>query len=350
MRVGRVVGIVATLLAVAAPAAVADVEPNDGITQAEGPLAGATIYRGVLSTDNDVDWYSFYVAGQTQLDIAVTIPADSPCGGWFDEIAFRDADGASISTIEPDVNTTEHIRYTTPPGINRYFLVADACSGYRYQFRIDPGAAVVAGPGIVVPAPTGEPNETADQAFGPLLGATSYAGRIETQNDDDWFYFFTVGPTALDVAVTGTASTCSPYARLYSAADTDSSLASASIDLNQTDHLTYTAGGAAKYLIEVEGDGCIDAAYQLRVDPGNALAPALPAAAPAPAPIVRPRPGLRCLRARSGVRRWRGALRRTRAKLHVVETRHARRALRRKAAAQRRTLRRAKDRVTIYCS
>ena len=35
--------------------ATADVEPNDGITQTEGPLRGGTVYSGTLFSTNDGD-------------------------------------------------------------------------------------------------------------------------------------------------------------------------------------------------------------------------------------------------------------------------------------------------------
>jgi hypothetical protein len=349
MRTGIVAaGAVALALCLGAPAAaLADVEPNDGITQAEGPLAGAVTYSGALSTDNDVDWYAFYVAGQTQLDISVTVPADSPCGGWFDEADLLDTDGQYIASAEPDVNETQHILYTTPPGTNRFLLTFDACNGYKYSFRLDPGSAIVSGPGIVAPAATGEPNESPDQAFGPLLGGTPYAGRIDTLNDEDWFYFYTGGAGALDVSLTGTDGGCSADGTLYAASDVNESLASASADANETEHLRYTASGAGKFLVHVE-DGCIGTGYQLRVDPSTAIVPALPALAPPP-PAAAPQPSSRCIRARHGVRRWRAAIRRTKGKLRLVHTRAARRVLKHKLAAERRTLKRAKDRVTIYC-
>ncbi|MGN6190497.1 MAG: hypothetical protein ACTHOE_16525 [Conexibacter sp.] len=345
MRTGFVIGVVLFVLGAVAPSALADVEPNDGITQAEGPLAGATVYRGTLQTANDVDWYSFYVAGQTQLDIAVTIPADSSCGGY--DVDFLDADGRSVSDVSPDVNGTSHILYTTPPGTSHYFLVFDACSGYKYQFRLDPGSAIVSGPGVIAPSATGEPNEFPDQAFGPLAGGTPYAGSIDTQNDEDWFYFFTGGASALDISLTGTSDVCTPDAALYAADQPSDSLASATVDTNQTSHMTYTATGPEKFLIKVD-DYCTGGTYQLRVDPATAIVSALPTIAPPP--IVTPqRPKGSCTRARRAVRHWGAAIRRTKSTLRLARLRTVRKALKRKLAAERRTLRRARDRVTIYC-
>jgi hypothetical protein len=49
---------IATVLGLTASPAFADQEPNNGITQVEGPVSGGALYAGTLPTDNDEDWYS----------------------------------------------------------------------------------------------------------------------------------------------------------------------------------------------------------------------------------------------------------------------------------------------------
>jgi hypothetical protein len=343
-KIGIVVAALVTLL-IGAPLASADVEPNDGIVQPEGPIAGGVAYTGTRANANDDDWYVLYVSSQTQLDVSLT--STSACTVGADLLT---SDGRGIDDVGASSNTTGHILYTTPVGTQRYLFVVDyGCAGATYSFRVDPGAAIVPGPSLPPAQPTSEPNENAGQAFGPLAGGTPYAGSLDTQNDEDWFYFYAAGVTPFDLAVTHTTGGCTPYASLYRDTSTNSSIDSVSPAENTTSHILYTPT-AGKYVVGVT-DGCPGTNYRLQLDPAAAISllapqPAVPA--PPPPPVARG-PSGRCTRARAGVVRWRGAIRRTRAKLQVVETRRARRLLRRKLGAQRRTLRRAKDRVTIYC-
>lgn len=344
-RIGVLAAALLALL-IAAPMATADVEPNDGIVQPEGPIAGGVAYTGTRANADDDDWYVFYVASQTQLDIAFT--STGPC---YAEADLLTGDGFEIDEADASSNTTDHILYTTPIGTQRYLLVVDeGCAGATYSFRLDPGAAIVPGPGATPAQPTSEPNENAGQAVGPLAGGTPYAGSIDTQNDEDWFYFYAAGVTPFDLAVTRSTGGCAPEVSLYRDSSSNSSIDTVYPSANTTAHIVYTPT-AGKYVVGVT-DGCPGTQYRLQLDPAAAislLAPQPAAPAPPPPPPVARGPSGRCTRARAGVIRWRGAIRRTRAKLQVVETRRARRLLRRKLGAQRRTFRRAKDRVTIYC-
>ncbi|MDO8185166.1 hypothetical protein Q5424_06160 [Conexibacter sp. JD483] len=346
-----------TAAAGAAPTASADTEPNDGITQVEGPLGGGVTYAGGITTANDSDWYFVYVQPQTQLDISLTTPGESPCN-YYDasRLTLRTSDGGSIASTVAARNETSHIRYTTPAALTRYLLQLDAdCTGGSYRFRLDPATAVVSGPGLPAPLPAPEPNESAGQAYGPLSGGTPYAGTIDTQNDVDWFWFYSAGPYAYDLTLTGVGGGCSDDvdARLY-ADGSSSSIDGLSAYPNTVSHLVRTAPGFARYLIEVTG--CQGAAYRVQLDPGTAIAlappappPAPPAAVPAPKPKPKPKASKRCRTARAGQVRWSRAIAKSRRQLRRVSTRSARRKLKRKLAAQQRTLRRASDRVTIYC-
>lgn len=42
-----------------------------------------------------------------------------------------------------------------------------------------------------------EPNEQADEAWGPLKGGQTYSGRLDTTNDEDWFTFCLADTTQL---------------------------------------------------------------------------------------------------------------------------------------------------------
>jgi hypothetical protein len=114
-------------------------EPNDGITQADGPVTGGTANTGAIETSNDEDWYVFYVAGRRQLDIATTQTScsnpDPDCYGGIGA-ELRDGDGDSIdSTGNIYVNTTRHIRRSVSTG--RYFVVVSGDQGPRYSMTVN---------------------------------------------------------------------------------------------------------------------------------------------------------------------------------------------------------------------
>jgi hypothetical protein len=336
------------LLAALPSLALADVEPNDGITQVEGPLVGGTTMTGTVPNASDSDWYVFYVASQTQLEVALTTPGDSGCDA---NMALLNTDGRSVDSRSVDPNTTGRILLTTPVGTTRYLVAIgrDDCgsstSVASYQLNLAPAAAIVTGPGRSAPVPTAEPNEFADQAFGPLAAGTSYAGRFETSNDQDWFYFFTAGVTPFELALTNVNDGC-PGMTLYLDADRDSSIDSRSPDANGIGRITLTPPGPRKYLIRMTG--CLNADYQLRLEPPGALAGALPAPVPPPIPTSTG-PTSACRSAQGAVRLWKARVRETKRKLRTARTAKRRRTLRRQLTKRNRQLTRARNRVAINC-
>lgn len=252
-------------LALAAPAtAAADSEPNDGLVQAEGPLQAARDYPGALPTTNERDWYVFYVSGQQQLDIAITNPAGS------DDFyaVLRDGDGHGIADGRIFDGEQRHFRYTTPPGTNRFFLELRGGDGVRYTLRIDPAGALVDGPAWGSATATGEPNESLPDALGPLLGGTLYSGAIQTENDEDWFVFHTVGGRAFDVSAVDTVEGGSLRVELLD--HRGDHLESIGVDGNTIEHIRRNAPNAmTRYYLKVTGD--LDTTYQLRIDPADVL-------------------------------------------------------------------------------
>jgi hypothetical protein len=119
-----------------------ETEPNDNISQAFGPLWGATTYGGTFGTDTDSDWWMFYTNPQRPIDVAVTSLGGGGCGSLT--VSFRDGDGGEISLRYVNTNTTTHFNFTTPLGSRRYYLAVSrsGCHGLTYIVRIDPADAL----------------------------------------------------------------------------------------------------------------------------------------------------------------------------------------------------------------
>lgn len=138
-----------TMLALVAPAAAAQYEPNDNITQAFGPLAAATPYDASIETGNDEDWYVFYTAGQRQLDVAVTLVdcsgrisgENSDCFNLFASLLNTDGQPATSDGISLYTRETEHIRYTAARAA-RFFINVRGDEGNAYRLQVDPAGAL----------------------------------------------------------------------------------------------------------------------------------------------------------------------------------------------------------------
>lgn len=260
------------------PAARADTEPNDVFTQASGPLLGGPV-TGAIATDNDVDWYSFYANGQQQIEITGTVTP----GNCRLHVSLHDADVFSITSDDASTGSPAVIRYSTPAGVNRFYLRIASCAGERYTLAITPAGALTGGEGITPVTATGEPNESAEQAFGPLAGGIVYGGAIDTINDKDWFYAFTLAPAAIEVELRNPeASGCNAYVNLYDGAG--KWLEDAKAESAHIGRLRYTLPSAGRWQFEVAS--CNGTRYELRLTPANVFS-LTPPPQPAP-PIVEP--------------------------------------------------------------
>jgi hypothetical protein len=132
----------ALFLLPAVAGAAGEYESNDLRETAYGPLAGGADYTATFETNNDVDWYVFYIKTYSQMDFSATKVAPTSCSGVA-HLELRDKDGKTIEYFHSGVvNETEHLRTTLTAG--RYYLEVTnhGCVGDRYRFRIDPAASL----------------------------------------------------------------------------------------------------------------------------------------------------------------------------------------------------------------
>ena len=291
-------GAVALLAAVGAvPASAAGpFEPNDNIGQAYGPLTGAADYSAALESQSDRDYYLFYATSQAQLDIAFTVGlAGCPI------LVLNDSDdGQELSFVRPAAGTTGHIRYTAPPGVTRFFLTVESgmCSDQSaapYTIRIDPGDGVTGGASIPPPTATGEPNDSAGQAWGPLTAGTMYGASLDTASDQDWFVFYANPNQQFDAQLWATGTGCETMTITTSGTDGNTTpVGSVGASIQAISHITATAGpGGGTYWMEIHAFYCSDS-YEFVVDSPQPLPsspPTHPAPAPARGPATAPVPG-----------------------------------------------------------
>jgi hypothetical protein len=137
--------LVYALIAAGTAGAAGEFEPNDGITQTAGPLSGGVDYTATYETENDRDWYRFYVRGQTQVTVRATAfpePGDSDARCGFD---LLNRSGESLDSTAAYEDEFSEINYTLfKPGI--HYLEMYGCSdvGETYRFNVSPAASLVA--------------------------------------------------------------------------------------------------------------------------------------------------------------------------------------------------------------
>lgn len=135
MRAHRVAALMATLAFAVIPAtATADpYEPNDSSLQAWGPLAASTDYVGHIDTENDQDWFVFYVPGHQQVHIQVSSDYPKSESLSFSLKGSNDVDSNIYVYGEPKT-----IDLTLERGI--YYIEVDGSywdsTGPTYRFNI----------------------------------------------------------------------------------------------------------------------------------------------------------------------------------------------------------------------
>jgi len=141
-RFGAVFSVVVLLLLVlsAGARAAGEYEHNDSRETAFGPLAGGTWYTAGFETDNDVDWFVFYIKTYSQMDFSAGIAGSACCDQAL--LTLYDKDGKFVDDFfSGELNEVRHLYLTLPAG-RYYFEVSYGDTGNRYKFRIDPAASI----------------------------------------------------------------------------------------------------------------------------------------------------------------------------------------------------------------
>lgn len=156
-----------TMLLCANALAASEYELNDTRETAYGPVPGGKWHTAEIETENDIDWYLFYVKTYSQMEFVSTmIKSVDYCSSA--RFYLYDKDGESLdeggSFWGGRLEQTGRFPLTMSPG--RYYLKVTSCTKDRYKFKIDPATALTTswdcGEAIV-----------AKDAVGPLLAKVS---------------------------------------------------------------------------------------------------------------------------------------------------------------------------------
>jgi hypothetical protein len=266
-RLVRVIGLALCALAatVLAPASgAADVEPNSSIFQPEGPVLETGPFTGTLSSSDADDWYVFHVNGVNQLHLKGAL-AKPECG----TLRLTDRDGKPIASD-----------FTSSPGVHRYFVRASLnvfgpCAETSYTFTVEPLTALVEGPGKLPFLGTGEPNDTRDEASGPLGPNAWHFSALETVNDVDWLRFYArPGRQRVQIEIAAYGSPC--FGRQVNLTDANGVGIATGVPTQDGTlaRLGYSSPRAQRLFVHIAGNGteeCIGAKTVLGVGPASAV-------------------------------------------------------------------------------
>jgi thrombospondin type 3 repeat protein len=252
-------------------------EPNDGIHQAKGPLQANVVYNGTIATRYEDDWFIVYLSGPGTLKVDVTNSsvncnyglrariADADGYELKDEDEIYSGNALSLSQIA-NAAGTYHVRLSGTGNSN--------CSG-NYSFKAT--GPLTGGPVPGAAQSTANTGRAPASAIGPLVGGTTYGGRIDSAYEDDWFFFNTNGGGEFDVVVTNTVVNdpydggCDMIAQLYSGASDEERVLNDHAYTNTHAHLRYNGAAAARYSLRIATGNCAPDDYQLRVVPAERI-------------------------------------------------------------------------------
>jgi hypothetical protein len=128
------------LAALAGPAmAEPPYEPNDSILDAAGPLAANQTYTAGLETENDVDFYYFYVTGPTSSQVTITLTSLGGSSSGADFRGYLDDSEGNVITGLGELSGGTAGKYgtesiTLEPG--KYFIQVNSrgATGASYKF------------------------------------------------------------------------------------------------------------------------------------------------------------------------------------------------------------------------
>ncbi|MGB9302091.1 MAG: PPC domain-containing protein [Anaerolineae bacterium] len=173
-----------------------DDEPNDSMLQASGPLVSGQEYRGFISAKDDIDFSYLEIDTPQIMRLALTnLPADVDYDLY---LVTGEEDVLADSSNSGQQN--EHIEYTTSSVGVFYVLVLpfnnfSPDEPYALFLELSPA-----------PTPTGEdtyePNDTPEQAAGPLALGQELQSYIWDEGDVDVYAFQMDQPGTIQVSLT----------------------------------------------------------------------------------------------------------------------------------------------------
>jgi hypothetical protein len=140
----RLSGGAAALVACMAIAAIGSVsavaqppyEPNDSLLTGYGPLANNSTYQATLETENDVDYYYFYVTTLSSAQLTFTV-TNLGGGASYTELdaELTDSHGNWITTLANDVEAADYGTKSVSLEAGKYYVRVENESHYGESYK-----------------------------------------------------------------------------------------------------------------------------------------------------------------------------------------------------------------------
>jgi hypothetical protein len=326
---------------VTAAKAAGEVEPNDDIITATGPISSGA-YAGSLDAPYDDDWYAVQLAGGQQ--VTITVSYDGDCYFPDARALVRERRGIYVASVFAEGSETDS--FTTAPAGGSYYVEVDGQteSGCDYSFELTPASAIAPAPPALPVVSVPEPDDFSDQAH-EMGAAAIYTGSIQTVNDVEQLYFPTIANQTVAVEVAAGSCEGEVNARVIPSTGSGDSSETAYGDSSEWGLATLATNTGGRFSVEVSGGGDepsdpLGCVWQLLVSPPTAIG----VGSVTQQPQVDP-----CLPAKRVLARRRARLHRLQRTMSFVSKRR-RPILRRQIRSQKRRVISAKREVRRKCA
>lgn len=200
--VGGVCALVCLFAVPAVASAEPEIEPNNTVTGAVGPLVDSTVINGTRENGTDEDWFYFGSLGGGPLTVTVTIENTTSFGQCaprdpavcFIRASLRNTRGelmvgngvvSNIGIIK--TGDTETLEWTLPGPGTYTVQVLDGAAGDTYDLKVVGNPPLVSDPSLIDP-PVGPPPPPPAEPGGPVpktcTQLVSELGAIETRRSN----------------------------------------------------------------------------------------------------------------------------------------------------------------------
>jgi hypothetical protein len=153
-------------------------EPNDTLATADAATLGSAM-NGQLSTDTDVDWYSFSASGSGTVSVVFDAPTNSVYSEYF-TVGLYNSSGSLLRQYALGADSTLNMGAVAAAG-TYYLKVQDG----DYYYSAGAYTATVNFTAGSVANYESEPNDTLATADAATLGS-AMNGQLSTDTDVDW--------------------------------------------------------------------------------------------------------------------------------------------------------------------
>jgi hypothetical protein len=116
-------------------------EPNDNLLTGYGPLSNNTTYTAALETENDVDYYYFYVTTPSSAQVTFTLTNLGGGASSHPEVRgyVTDSHGSVVTAIGYNIEVADYATKSVTLGAGKYYVKIENDGGYGESYKFTTG-------------------------------------------------------------------------------------------------------------------------------------------------------------------------------------------------------------------